>query len=245
MRNRATGRVPAYWNHFERVLVCSSVSCWVRKIIIVSLLKCFELKPALCPRWLRLALIPPVLILVCYGILMARVNAYASVSDPRSADAAIVLGAAVWGSRPSPVFAERIQHGIHLYHEGRVRALIFTGGLGQGDELTEAEAGRAFALARGVPAEDIWIETVSTVTAENVAQAARIVEEVGFSRVLMVSDPLHMKRSVILARDLGLDAYPSPTPTSRYRSWWSKSGFLVRETFWYAAYVAQRVVISI
>lgn len=171
---------------------------------------------------------------------MVRVNAYAAVSDAAPADAAIVMGAAVWGSRPSPVFAERIKHAINLYHEGRVRAIIFTGGLGRGDQLAEAEAARAYAVARGVPAEHIYVETISTVTFENVEQAAQIVEQQGFSRVLMVSDPLHMKRAVTTARDMGLDAHPSPTPTSRYRSWWSKFGFLVRETGWYAGYVLWR-----
>jgi uncharacterized SAM-binding protein YcdF (DUF218 family) len=182
------------------------------------------------------------LVLLWYGFLMARVSAYASLSDSEPADAAIVMGAAVWGSRPSPVFAERINHGIHLYQEGRVRAIIFTGGLGIGDRLSEAEAAKAYAVARGVPAEDIYVETVSTVTYENVAQAAQIVEQQGFSRVLVVSDPLHMKRSVTMARDLGLDAFPSPTPTSRYRSWWSKLGFLVRESGWYAGYVLLQTV---
>ena len=182
------------------------------------------------------------LVAACYGFLMVRINAYASVSDSEPADVAIVMGAAVWGARPSPVFAERIKHSINLYHEGRVQAIIFTGGLGRGDQLAEAEAAKAYALARGVPAEDVFCETVSTVTYENLDQAAQIVRQQGFSRVLIVSDPLHMKRSVTTARALGLDAHPSPTPTTRYRSWWSKSGFLVRETGWYASYVVWRAI---
>jgi uncharacterized SAM-binding protein YcdF (DUF218 family) len=100
-------------------------------------------------------------------------------------------------------------------------------------------------VARGVPAEHVFCETVSTETTENVAEAAKIVEQQGFSRVLMVSDPIHMKRSVTMARDMGLDAHPSPTPTSRYRSWWTKFGFLVRETGWYAGYVLQKAVLLV
>ena len=176
---------------------------------------------------------------------MLRVNAYASVSDSSPADVAIVMGAAVWGSRPSPVFAERIKHSINLYHEDRVQAIIFTGGVGRGDRLAEGEVAKAYAVARGVPAEHVFCETVSTVTTENVAEAAKIVEQQSFSRVLMVSDPIHMKRSVTMARDMGLDAHPSPTPTSRYRSWWSKFAFLVRETGWYASYVLQKAVLLV
>ena len=175
---------------------------------------------------------------------MVRVSAYARLSDPATADAAIVMGAAVWGARPSPVFAERIKHAIYLYQEGQVQAIIFTGVLGPGDRVAEAQAGKTYAVARGVPTEHIYVETASTVTHENVAQAAKIVEQQGFVRVLMVSDPIHMKRSVMTARDLRLDAYPSPTPTSRYLSWRTKLGFLVRETFWYAVYLVQRAVQS-
>lgn len=203
-------------------------------------MKCFKIERLSVPCWPRWAFVLLLLISGCYGFLMVRVNAYASVRDTLPADAAIVMGAAVWGSRPSPVFAERIKHAIDLYHEGRVRAIIFTGGLGRGDRITEAEAARAYAIARGVPAEHIWVETVSTVTQENVQEAAKIVEQQGFTRVLMVSDPIHMKRSVTTARNLGLDAHPSPTPTSRYRSWWSKFGFLVRETGWYGGYLLRR-----
>jgi uncharacterized SAM-binding protein YcdF (DUF218 family) len=166
------------------------------------------------------------------------------VSDPSPADAALVLGAGVWDSRPSPVFEERIRHAIYLYREGQVKALIFTGGLGAGDRLAEAEAARAYALARGVPGEHIYCETVSRITYENIVQASQIVDRQGFTRILVVSDPLHMKRAVAMARDLGLDAHPSPTPTSRYRTWKSKLGFLLREGFFYAGYVLRRPFIS-
>ena len=43
-----------------------------------------------------------------------------------------------------------------------------------------------------------------------------------------------------MARDLGLDAHPAPTPTSRYRSWRTRAGFLGREVFFYATYLLQR-----
>lgn len=193
--------------------------------------------------WPRLVLGLFLLSFVWYGFLMIRVNAYAALRDASSADAAIVMGAAVWGSRPSPVFAERIKHSINLYQEGQVQAIIFTGGLGRGDQLTEAEAAKVYAVARGVPAERIFLDTVSTVTYENLEQAAKIVEQQGFSRVLVVSDPIHMKRSVTTARDLGLDAHPSPTPSTRYKSLWSKFGFLVRETGWYAGYLLRQFVL--
>lgn len=185
-------------------------------------------------RWIvAVALLIPILWI---GYVMTQVYQYSLKRDTGPADAAIVLGAAVYGERPSPVFRERINHAIDLYHEGSVQYLIFTGGVGNRDEIAEAEAARNYALRMGVPNDAILIETISTTTAENLVQAKRLVDEHHLGRVLVVSDPLHMKRAVSLARDVGLDAYPSPTPTTRYRSWRSQGSFLLRETYFYAKY---------
>ncbi|CAG0959634.1 hypothetical protein ANRL2_00743 [Anaerolineae bacterium] len=167
---------------------------------------------------------------------MAQVYQYSLERHTGPADAAIVLGAAVYGERPSPVFRERINHAIDLYQDGSVKFLIFTGGVGNRDEIAEAEAARNYALRMGVPDDAILIETISTTTAENLKQAKRLVDEHQLGRVLVVSDPLHMKRAVSLARDVGLDAYPSPTPTTRYRTWRSQWSFLLRETYFYSKY---------
>lgn len=175
-----------------------------------------------------------------YASLLIAIYTYSTETDSAPADAAIVLGAAVWDTRPSPVFEERIRHAIDLYERGDVRALIFTGGLGQGDRLSEAEVAQEYATARGVPAERIFVESVSTITAENLQEANHIVEQQGFSRVLIVSDPLHMKRSIAIARGLGIDAHPSPTPTSRYVTWRSKLGFLLREGYYYGGYLLRQ-----
>ncbi len=167
---------------------------------------------------------------------MAQIYRYSSKQDNGPADAAIVLGAAVYGEHPSPVFRERINHAIALYLDGSVSYLIFTGGVGNQDEIAEAEAARHYALQMGVPDDAILIETISTTTTENLVQAKRLVDEHQLGRVLVVSDPLHMKRAMSIARDIGLDAYPSPTPTTRYRTWRSQWSFLVRETYFYSKY---------
>ena len=191
-------------------------------------------------RWRKVLLGLLLCLLVWYGFLLTCIYAYSSESDAAPADAAIVLGAAVWGTRPSPVFAERINHAIALYQAGKVQALIFTGGVGQNDERAEAEVARDYAVQRGVPAEHIYVETSSRTTYGNLREAQAVLEGQGRGRVLIVSDPLHMKRAVTIARDLGLDAYPSPTPTSRYATWRSKSGFLLREGYFYASYLVCR-----
>lgn len=164
--------------------------------------------------------------------------------DPISghADAALVLGAAVWGDRPSPVFRERIDHAIRLYEQGTVERIIFTGGQGDEGELAEATVARRVAMERGVPSADISTETESWTTWQNLYCARQVALTDGTEQILIVSDPLHMKRAVRMARDLGMDAYPSPTPTTMYRSWRSRLRFLLRETYFYLIYLITRPV---
>ncbi len=164
------------------------------------------------------------------------IYAYAQRGDPLPADAGIVLGASVWTDRPSPVFEQRILHAVQLYRRGQIGAIIFTGGLSSGDALSEAEAARAYALREGLPEEHLFVESISTGTYQNLQQARQIIEQQDFGRVLIISDPLHMKRAVAMARDLGLDAHPSPTRTSRYISLRSQLRFLTRETYFYLSY---------
>lgn len=152
------------------------------------------------------------------------------------ADAAVVLGAAIHDGEPSPVLKGRIDHALRLYHDGVVDKLIFTGGSGGEGEISEAEAAKAYASAQGVKSEDIIIETTSTITEENLQNAKIAAEQSGAASFLIVSDPLHMKRAMTMAADLGMKAYSSPTRTSAYRSLGTKLPFLLREVFFYIGY---------
>jgi len=163
---------------------------------------------------------------------MAEIALYSRRSSDGPADAAIVLGAAVYTDRPSPVFAERIRHAVNLYKAGRVQKLVMTGGLAQGDKLTEAAAARDWSVEHGVKPDAILLEEASRTTQENLAFAKPILERNGVRRVLIVSDPLHMRRAMAIAHRLGIEAEPSPTPTSRYVGWRSRTGFLAAEAYY-------------
>ena len=189
-------------------------------------------------RLLLLAVIAVLAVPIIVFIAVAtEIVGYAGNFDPGPADAALVLGAGVDGDRPSPVFTERLRHAVSLYRAGTVKALVLTGGRGPGDELGEAEAGRAYAMAEGVPASDVLVETASRTTFENMVNALPLLAGRSLVRVLVVSDPLHMRRAIRMARDVGIDAYPSPTPTSRYQSWASQLPMLAREVYFYTLYM--------
>lgn len=152
-------------------------------------------------------------------------------------DAAIVLGAAVMDDKPSPVLKERINHAVLLYQKGMVEKIIFTGGKSDEDALAESEAAKQYALSKGVHKEDMFIETHSSITEENLQQAKQIGEKQYFRTYTIISDPLHMRRAMVMAHDFGMDAYPSPTSTSAYQSWKTKLPFLAREVFFYTGYM--------
>lgn len=185
-----------------------------------------------------------VVIVVVLAIVVTAVRIYTYGNSPSDtpADAAVVLGAAVWSQGVSPVFRERINHSIDLYRRGRVKKIIFTGGQGNSNEPTEAVAARAYAMSNGVPKDDILIEQRSHTTYENLVYAKQLADVHGLKKVLIVSDPMHMKRAIAMAHDLGLDAYPSPTTTTRYTGFRTQVEELTRETFYYLGYTIQSFV---
>jgi uncharacterized SAM-binding protein YcdF (DUF218 family) len=185
----------------------------------------------------KLVLLLFVVLFLSVSLLAKDIYSFSLTSSHAPADAAVVMGATVFRNRPSPVFRERINHAINLYHAGIVQYVIFTGGLAGNDELAESEAARNYALANGVPAEHILIETKSDTTCLNLVEAKRIMDAHDFDQVLIVSDPLHMRRTMWLAEQIGIRASSSPTPTSRYQSFDRQAGFLLREIYSYGAYL--------
>jgi uncharacterized SAM-binding protein YcdF (DUF218 family) len=188
----------------------------------------------------KLILIIPSLVCVYVFIILLSIYSYSFKSSAVEADAAIVLGAAVWDSKPSPVFEQRIKHSIILYNSSRVKKLIFTGGIGIDDNQSEAQIAKEYALKNGVASRHIVVEDKSKFTIENLKFTALILSANDISLVLIVSDPLHMKRAMTMALDLGINALPSPTKTSRYQSLQAKTKMLLSETYYYIGYKISR-----
>lgn len=170
-------------------------------------------------------------------IVATSIWRYGYRDEAAKADCIIVLGAAVEGQNPSPVFAERIRHGIDLYETSYAPKIIFTGGYGEGQKFSESGVGMLVATQRGVSVDDIYIEEKSRTTQQNIAEAASLMKSHNLKSAIIVSDPLHMKRAMMMADDLGIAAVSSPTPTTRYRSLRTKLGFLVRELYFVHHYV--------
>ena len=132
----------------------------------------------------------------------------------RPSDAIVVLGAAQWAGRPSPVLRARLDHGAALWRERVAPLLLLTGGVGDGDTISEADVGRRYLMARGIPDSVILVERTGRTTGQSVRSASAILRGEGLRRVVLVSDPFHALRLRILAARHGLDAATSPTRTS-------------------------------
>ena len=155
----------------------------------------------------------------------------------RTADCAIVLGAAAWHDKPSPVLRERLNHAIDLFKSKKVRALILTGGFGKGADFSESKVSFDYCLEQGVPASAIRVESESTKTSENLSEAKKILEKEGWKTALLVSDPWHLKRARRMATDLDIKVYASATKSTRFKSTEAKAKFLFQEFYMYHYYL--------
>ncbi|WP_042349455.1 YdcF family protein [Bacillus massiliigorillae] len=187
-------------------------------------------------KWLKGLFIAVVGLFVYTGL---SVYTFSLQNNEEKSDAAIVLGAAAWNGKPSPVLKERLNHAIDLYKDGKVDYLIFTGGKAPGEVKSEAKASMDYAIDHGVDMDHIIIEERSMFTRENLKYALEEVNrgEYDFEKYILVSDPLHMKRSVLLAKEMNLSVVSSPTQTSAFQTMETKLPFFFKEWMYYTGYI--------
>ncbi|MBO5059916.1 MAG: YdcF family protein [Clostridia bacterium] len=191
-------------------------------------------------KYILISLLAVLLIYISANIF--SICQYAKINKTQPAAVAIILGAAAYDGNPSPVFEERIKHSIRLYKDGYVKKLIFTGGYSNNNVMSEAETAKKYAEENGVPHYDILTENRSKITQENLRFAYEIMKENNLKTALIVSDPLHMKRAMLLAEGIGITAFSSPTETTKYQTIKTKLPFLARETFFYIGYKIYKII---
>lgn len=176
------------------------------------------------PSWLHLGWILGLVMLGTWVMSLVGVLFWEHRDDARPASAIVVLGAAQYVGRPSPVLRARLDHAIELYQRGLAPKIIFTGGFGDRDTTSEAAVGQRYAIEHGVPPRAILIENSGRSTSESLQHVAALMDAEPSREVILVSDPFHMLRLSILARRYGMTPYASPTRTSpismsRRESW--------------------------
>jgi uncharacterized SAM-binding protein YcdF (DUF218 family) len=162
----------------------------------------------------RLVILGMVTVFTLWVISASAVLIWSARDEARPAQAIVVLGAAQYAGRPSPVLRARLDHALGLWKRDLASLLILTGGTGTGDTTSEAAVGRTYAKKRGVPDTLILVENEGRTTSESMKAVAGMLEVRGLHTALLVSDPFHMLRLRILARRFGFTPYTSPTRTS-------------------------------
>jgi len=173
------------------------------------------------PRWRRrvisTVLVIVSLVVVYYGVNLFQVWSVGNSDQARPVDAIVVLGAAQYDGRPSPQLRARLDHVVELWKLGVAPLVVVTGGNQPGDRFTEASASATYLAQHGVTSAAILQENRGHSSWESLVGVARLLEERDSSRVLLVSDPFHSLRIRLVAQELGLTAYVSPTRTSPVR----------------------------
>ena len=162
-------------------------------------------------RWLVRAV---VLGAVLYGAIVFYVWWVGRLDERRPVDAIVVLGAAHYNGRPSDVLRARLDHAGALYAGGFAPVVVVTGGMAEGDRVSEATVSQRYLVGRGLPDSAVVVLPVGRNSRESMASAAEWLQDRGLESILLVSDPFHMARLVAEARGHSLVAWVSPTRTS-------------------------------
>jgi vancomycin permeability regulator SanA len=192
----------------------------------------------------RRSIVPLVLLLgtlVVLPIVASAVSVWRAAhtdeaSEVDRADVILVLGAAQYGGEPSPIFKGRLDHGALLYRKGFADRIMVLGSGQQGDVTTEAEAGAAYLVERGLPDDAVDASPVGRSTFDSLRGAVREMRTLDLDSAFLVSDPWHNLRIRRMSRDLGIEGYVSATWHSAARSQYTRLQGYARETFAYLYY---------
>lgn len=160
-----------------------------------------------------------VLALVYYSVTLYQVWSTGRSDQSRAVDAIVVMGAAQYDGRPSPLLQARLDHALELFRADLAPVIVVTGGKQSGDRFTEASASRRYLRSKGVPnarilAEDKGRSTWQSLQGVSSLLQKRLGDDERQPTVLIVTDPFHSLRARLIAQELDLKAYVSPTRTS-------------------------------
>jgi uncharacterized SAM-binding protein YcdF (DUF218 family) len=162
----------------------------------------------------RLAVLLVVAAVIIYTVALVLVLVVSQQDQRPRVDAIVVLGAAQYNGRPSPVLRARLDHALALYRDKVAPLVVVTGGVGAGDTTSEAIVGRRYLTAHGVPVGAVVAQPEGRSTMASMNAVSRWLRGRGLTRVVLVSDPFHMFRLRLEAHRTELEAYTSPTESS-------------------------------
>ena len=152
-----------------------------------------------------------------------RIATQSTVDEAQAADIIVVLGAAEYRGKPSPVLRGRLDHALELYKKGLAPRILTTGGAGGDPVYTEGDVGRSYLVSRGVPSEAVVVDPAGDSTVYSTASAAEIMRRMGLKSCIVVSDGYHIFRAKRMLQSGGVKVYGSPrslNPANDWRERW-------------------------
>ncbi|HYO82361.1 MAG TPA: YdcF family protein [Bryobacteraceae bacterium] len=189
-------------------------------------------------RLLPRVLVPFIIAVAAYVLFVAsRIQAQSQVDEARKADVIIVMGAAEYRGRPSPVFRARIDHALDLYRRKLAPRILTTGGAGGDPVYTEGEVARNYLVRQGVPSEAILVENEGSSTWQSAAAAGEMMRRMDLQSAILVSDGYHIYRAKKMLQFRGIDVFGSPRP-GEVKGKWRERWLFVRQAVGYALWQA-------
>jgi uncharacterized SAM-binding protein YcdF (DUF218 family) len=177
---------------------------------------------------------------VLLGLATAGAIWWTARHDARpTSDAIVVLGSAQYNGVPSSIFEARLEHALRLWNDGVAPVIVTVGGKADGDQFTEAEAGRDYLANAGIPADSLLAVPEGVDTLESMRAVSTAFDEHGWTSAVLVTDPWHAMRAERMAEDAGIEADSSPTrqgPAVETRA--TQFRYILRETAAYLLYRA-------
>lgn len=171
--------------------------------------------------WIAAALLALTLAVSLAGVVsVAReIERQSTVDEVHPADVIMVLGAAEYRGRPSPVLEARLNHALFLYLQHMAPRILTTGGSGGDPTFTEGEVSRAYLSRHNVPSEAIIAETEGSSTVESTVAASEIMRRMNLKSCIVVSDGYHIYRVKKMLEAEGMSVYGSPRPAEPRDDW--------------------------
>jgi uncharacterized SAM-binding protein YcdF (DUF218 family) len=173
-----------------------------------------------------------------YGTYLYRqIRTFAILDQAHVADAIVVLGAAQYNGRPSPVLKARLDHVLELYRDGYAKAVITTGSYGPDPNFSEAHVSTQYLIQHGIAENDIITEQGSGTTRDSIRASAALMRSKGWKTALVVSDGFHLYRLQKMFEGEGITSYTSPAPNSPIEGGSSqKFWYSLREVLLFSVY---------
>jgi uncharacterized SAM-binding protein YcdF (DUF218 family) len=157
------------------------------------------------------------------GYTSVEIARQSTIDEAQPADIILVLGAAEYRGKPSPILRARLDHALELYEKRLAPRILTTGGAGGDPFYTEGGVGQTYLASKGVPSEAVVVERAGESTVYSTAAAGEIMRRMGLKSCIVVSDGYHIYRVKKMLEFRGIKVYGSPRSLNQpndWREWW-------------------------